>query len=323
MAEFIYRTEATLSGPWLVDTDRLEALDKILDDEWERLAKRNREAIQNELDKRIEDSFEIRLAKETEGELSPTTLESIRKQVETSIRNSYGYKENRKVTIFYEGDRRVEVESFQEATRQSSLLEGIPVRFDVEGVCGDISFEINIDKYRGALNISTSPETVSEAKELFAALHRWGATNRPPKWQQIWKTWNGIQWAFWLIAVCGGLIAVVIPGNPYKAQARELVRNGVSQENQQRALELLLAMQSDYRPEQDPVLPAWYLLLLFGGLVVCLVTSFIPKSILGIGKGQDRIKLWRLWFGFVFYLVPSFVFLNIIWPLISARVLPK
>lgn len=314
MAEFIYSTEATIRGPWLVDADKLEALDKVLDEEWERLAKRNQESIDNVVAQRMGAG---------ERELSPTELQDIRNRIEKEIRNSYGYKEFRGITILYEGGKRAEVKSFKEAMRQSTLLEGIPTRFDVEVVCGDIRSRISIDQHRGALNISTSPETVPEAKELFAALHRWGATNRPPKWQQIWQTWNGIQWVGWVAALPLGLL-VSFSANPYKAQARELLKNGVSQENQQRALELLLAIQSEYRPPgQESVFATWLLMFCFGGLAICLVTSFIPKSVLGIGKGQDRINHWRLWLNIVFYLVPSFIFLNIIWPLISERVLPK
>lgn len=325
MAEFIYTTQTTIPGPCLLDADKLEALDKVLDDEWEPLAKRNQEAIRTEVDRRLEDSVQIYAARLRGKELSPEELQSLRKEIEDSVRGSYGYREYHEITLFYEKGKRAEVTSFREAMRQPALLEEVIVRFRLEVVCGDISCKISIDENRGALDISASPERMPEARELFAALHRWGTTNRPPKWQQIWRTWNGAQWFIWLAILAIGLIVVTESfRNPYKEEARELVKNGVSQENQQRALELLLAIQSEYRsPDQKSQIPTWFIILLLGGLVVCFITSFVPKSVLGIGKGQDRINHWRIWLSIVFYLVPSFLFLNIIWPLISSWILPK
>jgi hypothetical protein len=45
MAEFIFATSASIIGPWLLDSQQLLELERILEEEWNRLKTRNEERI--------------------------------------------------------------------------------------------------------------------------------------------------------------------------------------------------------------------------------------------------------------------------------------
>lgn len=172
------------------------------------------------------------------------------------------------------------------------------------------------------MSLRVSPENIPEARELFVSLKQWMATVAPPKWLHFWRRFVGLQWLIWIIAI---VVIVVTAGDPkeqakrtYQQQAHELLKDGLTQENQLKATETLLALQSGYVPSnQSARTPGWFLFLLFGGFLVCIASSILPSAVLGIGRGQDRIKFWRKWIWLVFIAVPSFVFLNIIWPYLT------
>ena len=53
MAELIYPTNEIISGPWLIDREDLEALDALLDQEWDRLNSHMEKANAEEKEKEI------------------------------------------------------------------------------------------------------------------------------------------------------------------------------------------------------------------------------------------------------------------------------
>lgn len=314
MAEFIYTTATNMPGPWLIDSEKLESLDKILDDEWARITKHHEDSIRKRVDKMIEES-------KAKGE-KELDLESLKKNYEERVR-AYDNKDSRHVTIRLKSNKKIIVESFSEALRQQDLLQEMPIGFSAVMKSGDISGEIALTgrglTERGSLEISVSPERLAESKEFFAALQRWASTIRPPKWQQHWLALEHFQWFLWIIIL---VLAMAIVGSGestakkfYREQAAELLKDGLSEDKQLKAIETILVLESGYVPPgQGVATPGWFKILLFGGFIACVVLSIRPKSRIGIGKGQDSINRWRLWMRVVFVVIPGFIFVNIIWP---------
>lgn len=321
MSEFVYQTSESLSGPWLLPGEQLRALDNILSDEYSRLIERNERLLEVE----VEDQLRRELDFESKENRTKEEIKQKKEQIKKSLRLHHRYSESRELVIFFDKDKRkMKVEKFEDALRESTLMDEVPTRFEAKLECGEIRCEVGLSKYlTGNLDIRVSPEHISEARELFVSLLGWAKANRPPKWQRLWRTLNGFQWILWLAVVWVGFVAISDSSKtPYKQEASALLQKGVSPENQLRAIEILLALQSDYSPPgQEMKTPAWLKLLFFGGLITCIVTSIAPKTVLGIGKGEDKIRFWRWWIRFVFYLVPGFLFLNVIWPMLHARIL--
>jgi hypothetical protein len=322
MSEFFYQTSESLSGPWLLPGEQLRALDKILSDEYSRLIERNERLLEVE----VEDQLRRDLDFESKEIRTREEIKQKREQIKKSLRVYHRYTESRELVIFFDKDRRkMKVEKFEDALRESTLMDEVPTRFEAKLECGEIRCDVGLSKYLGTLDIRVSPEHISEARELFVSLLGWAKANRPPKWQQLWPTFNGLQWILWIavLLISFGVVSDSAK-TAYKQEASALLQKGVSQENQLRAIEILLALQSEYSPpSRGGSLPGWLKLLFFGGLITCIVTSFAPKTILGIGKGEDKIRFWRRWLRFVFYLVPSFIFLNVVWPIVHDRMLGK
>jgi hypothetical protein len=308
MAEFVYTTATSMPGPWLIDSDQLESLDKILDDEWVRITKHHEDSIRKKVDKMIE---------ENEAKGANILYENPKKAFDERVR-AFDGKDERNVTIRLKANKKIIVKSFGEALRQQDLLQEMPIGFSAVMKSGDISGEIALTG-RGHLEISVSPERLSESKEFFAALQRWASKIRPPKWQQYWLAVEHFQWFLWVLIL---VVALSIVGNSdstakkfYKQQAAELLKDGLSEDEHLKAIETILALESGYVPPGQGVAnPGWFKILLFGGFIACVVLSIRPKSRIGIGKGQDSINRWRLWMRVVFVIIPGFIFVNIVWP---------
>ena len=356
MAEFIYTTSSFDRAPWLIDSEGLEALDVILDEEEARLLKRNEDRLNAQVERELQDDWFVKSKISTldtielrknlgldsadrQGDEEPqkvvaqdrsreAVLQEIKQGRREEIRAklvtaSYSdYLQSRSLTIRLKKNKKVVVKSFGEALREQSLMEEEPVGFTFALRTGEIRCTIDM-RDDGSLDISVSPEHLQESRELFAALQRWAAPKRPPIWQRFWVLFNPIQWGFWItLLLVSGLIvndSKSYAKETFRNQAHQLLKDGISQDEQIKAIETILAIQAEYIPPgQQSGTPGWLKLLIFGGFAICLVLTFPPKSLIGIGKGQVAIVRWRKWMRFVFIIVPGFIFLNIVWPWLSS-----
>jgi hypothetical protein len=309
LAEFIYSTRFRESGPWLIDAAKLEVLDKILEQEKERLHKLNEEAKAHE----VEEQMRKPQGFSTSTKLTDEDLERIDRRVRELPWN----KEESSLVVFVQGDKKIAVESFTDALRQPGLLDEIPIGFEASLKSREIRGEIELGP--DSLEISVSPEHSPEAREMFAALKHWANSVKPTKWQQIWLSSFYVAWVAYFFILYFAVSIAVDTGvkSLYKQQADQLLENGLSQDEQVKATELLLKIATNQvPPNSQSALPSWFILLSVGGLLACTVLSIRPSSRLGIGKGETSIKRWRTWMQFVFIAVPVFVLSNFVVPLV-------
>jgi hypothetical protein len=149
MAEFIYTNSLSISGPWLIDSDRLDALDKILEEEWLHLTQRNEDLLKTDVESKLGKSIEGTLSEFRERKPTNAELQSRRKEIEHSLLTFGRYKCSREITIHLRKDKKkVKVSSFKEASRQQDLLEEIPTKFEGKMECGEITCGISLAKIR-------------------------------------------------------------------------------------------------------------------------------------------------------------------------------
>lgn len=99
-----------------------------------------------------------------------------------------------------------------------------------------------------------------------------------------------------------------------RAQAHELLKHGVTAAQQNKAIELLLALDSDYDIGAAPrgmTGRSWIILVC--GAAVALAVSIPPKTTIGIGRGSAAVRRWRMWVRFVGVTVPTVIFGNLVW----------
>jgi hypothetical protein len=158
-------------------------------------------------------------------------------------------------------------------------------------------------------------------------LREWASRIQPPRWQQIWQNTGGLAFFIWVIVM---LIALDISdshrqdANYFKQQGNDLLNNGLrTAEDQRRALEILLSLQSD---RIAPVLPRSsssskrFLVFGFGSFLVMLIASFPPGIVIGVGRGKQRLELWRWWIKFVSITVPGFFITTFFFPYLTALI---
>ncbi len=150
--------------------------------------------------------------------------------------------------------------------------------------------------------------------EIFGELKNWADSVEAPLWRQ------------WLLLGLrplfrpGLALAVVIllsmllntsPGpteykDALKQQARTLLHDGINQQNQTKALELMLALESDYippgtKPQQARKPIAGYLIAVY----VLGFLSFTPTLCIGIWAGKKRLRWWNWWLNFNTVTIPT------------------
>lgn len=308
MSKFIYATSDVIRGPWLLEEEALLDLDKIMDKEEARLKPLLEAKLKNDVDEHIANYYPT----ETQSEARYKVVESFQLK-------HYDYKGVREVIIYYSKNSKYVGHSFEEATRQTELLGAAPKRFTATFNSVLVSYEIEISEYDNELHIKASPETLPESREIFATLQRWASKYQSPKWQQWWSYLNGLQWVLWIILLIISYQFLTDPSREASEnQARQLLKDGISQEEITKSIETLLALEiGGSLAGTKRKLPVWYNILLFGGLIVCIITCIVPRPTLGIGRGQRKIKYWKNYARVVFVVFPGFIFVNVIWPIVQ------
>ncbi|HTZ89491.1 MAG TPA: hypothetical protein VMA71_04070 [Alloacidobacterium sp.] len=317
MPSISYPTELRLPGPWLIDEKSLEELDAVIDDCFEKM--------QSEADHRVSAKIDhsIRKAVASGHSLEEATkaVEEMRDVVEQQIR---WRPDSRTLTIYLSGGRTVIATDFAELSALSNLRDEIARGFLVDVAAGKIKVRVSLNSsYSEGLTVDVSPDEDDLAQALFGKLQNWALDIAPPRWQKIWSDAGPV------IAFIGGMIAILMfavifaanisrsPSRDFKQEARTLLKQGINTSNQIQALELLLAIESNYDSGQNipghaPGARYWASLCLVSFLVTGLATC--PKTAFGLWKGRDRVKRGRAWIKILSYSAPLLVATRVIFP---------
>lgn len=310
MAEFVYETSLSISGPWLLDYEALGSLDVLLDQEWEKLVAYR--------DKAIADEISSALLKITPR--PDEDIQEVRNQIERMVRAGFEHRRSqREITIALKNGQKVRVHSFKEASNYPGIAQQVAVEFEVGLQCADIRCDISLSRDRNLLQIKASPEESHQSRDLFASLQQWVRKVEPTRWQKLWRQYADNSFFFVMIYTMTWMVLAAFfspSSNYYKEQARELLSKGISANDQTRAIELILAIVSNSIPSsQQNLFPPLFWLYVATGYLLLLLPAVAPKTLMGIGKGTQRINIWRRWANFAFYLAPLAIIANLLWPL--------
>jgi hypothetical protein len=152
------------------------------------------------------------------------------------------------------------------------------------------------------------------SRELFGALNNWASDVEAPIWQQKWRSLNSIFWFALILWVSCGLVAIPsnrredAPTAVSKAEARKLLSKGINLNNQQQALALLLAIESDYDSGTAiPSLGVTYWSYFSLGTLFLLCTLICPKFCVGVWEGKKQVKRWRGWLTMITVTIPILI----------------
>jgi hypothetical protein len=284
--ELVYTTTLRLNGPWLLETKQLLALDEILE--------------------------QIRPHDSGAADRVP---------------------ENRKsLTILLSKERELKSSSFKEAMTHIASQNEVARGFAYTATDGNTTALVRRipqwDKKNDGeavpfFEIKVSPASSSISYEIFGELRNWADSVEAPLWRQ-WLLFN-FRFMF-RVGLLFPVVAVLLtlfntsPGptefkDALKQQARTLLHDGINQQNQTKALELVLALESDYIPEgtkppraQMPI--AGYLVAIY----VLGFLSFTPTLCMAIWAGKRRLRWWNLWLNFNTVTIPTLVLARWVYP---------
>lgn len=295
MATFIYTNEFQANGPWLVDREELLELDRRIGEVMNRL--------QN------------KAAAETLLAVQPDD----RPQRAPAFR--------REVTLKLSGNHELKAASFADAEGHPELLQRTAIGFNLVAQTERSKIEIELERSDPfhEFRVSATPADDEGANELFTAVIGWAARVGPPFWLRHWNMFVAMFAPVVYFVVAGMLVraSATDSPNPYREQAVALLRTGINQNNQAKAIEVLLALESGGATQQvvTPKISTRMSVVLIAGALAALMLTIFPRTTVGIGRGERVVKRWRAWTRFVVVLVPTFVFANLIWPLVQALIL--
>ena len=290
MAEMFYPTRYRTKGPWLIDSTQLLALDDAID------------------------GYRARplAAGVSSKEQSPAEADS----------------DARLITFLLRHDKQLKTSSFREALvnpgAATDIALGLKYEVKLRGTTALLTLERKTDKTtlfgsssdeQMQLDLAVEPPTSALSQEMFVVMKEWADDVQRPFWHRvIFK----LKWLAALVLIIWGFVfvaGVFFPSAPnskerYKAEARKLLAEGINSTNQQKAVELLLAIQTDYSPpvsatELKPERSPKWIVENSIGLLWLLAIAMFPEFCLGIWKGKQRLRLWRFWLPIVFVTVPT------------------
>jgi hypothetical protein len=305
-------TQTAILAPLLIDGAQLKALDELIDRYVERLRTEKEARIAEVVEERIREQR----IKESDIEKERASWRQI---VEKSSSLS---RDGRYVTIYLSGGRAVRAQRFNEAINHPVDEKEIPTGFRFYLRIGEITAEVKLSRsWRDELTIGVEPSEPEAAQEVFGALRNWGGDVAAPKWQQYWSKARPLVSLLLFMWLMMGLVVVPLGNwgdrgkNAEKAEARKLVASGINDSNQRRALELLLAIDSEYDPGVGtPPIGAQYWIYFALGAVLLSIGSICPRAAIGVWKGRERLKLWRFWVRTVSVSVPAILVTSFLVP---------
>lgn len=319
MAKFIFPNSIKFSGPWLIGFDQLMELDDILQDEWVKLQKNREDEIQKKVDEQLK-------------EMGSSKNKKIRAEIEKQIKKLFYFDRNSKnIELNLKSGKKLEVSSFRDAAKEKSIVNELPTSFDVKMECLDVNIKLSIEESTfdsQPLRFSVTPASYAENSDFFLKVERWIERLRPAKWLKIWKNLKGFQWGiFFFLFLFISLFALAkVPSKAqeYKKtlipEAHRILKDGMKNSDQKKALEILLAMETGYYPKDFQVpksnIPNWCLFFLALFFIISIVLSFPPRSYIGLGRGEKKIKLWQKWLKLIYITIPTLLGTGVLLPLV-------
>ena len=320
MAQLVHPSSARFDGPFLIDRKRLVEFDQMIDREWEELEKWYEDQVRQEV---------VRLKSE-----KSYYADKSNEEVRDSVLKSYEFSRcNRDVAIKCKKGKELKGKGFQEIARLPEAVELMPISFTATLERGPLTATIKSGSldYKPELMIDVEPNCLY-AQGLKSTLEGWVTGVSAPAWQRGWlKVTSAIPFLQWIPAALFLIIFLsALPTSDtardaalseYQDQLREdaheLLTDGVSSEEVARAVELELALSTNYLSPtcalpEVPVFRWPALLALILSVVFGVIASLRPRFHIGLGRGQAVIRRWRWWLRFAFYTVPLLLLSSVI-----------
>jgi len=318
MGQIILANRKSIKGPWLLDNKSLSELAITLGKINDILEQENEKAILFEAEQRREQNKD----KFISVEQSITYVRTNFSQFQTKRYN---------VVLFSDNNKRLEDKELLELLKDPKLDDINPNRLNIEIDRGLSHFSLDINtKLFGELEVYIYTKDDIVTNEIRYELNQWIEIYSPKKVVQIWT--NVVRplapyILFFFIWIFGSMLGTMTttPKSNYdevlKVEAAQLIKKGITSENSNKAIELLLKIQSGYTPIDYKPIPITadvacknllidqHLLWVFIGLIIL---SISPKTTIGIGKRKNKYNFYKAWIYIVLFSIPNLIILPMV-----------
>src|SRR6266481_1353908 len=278
MAKLLYATTHNKKDcPWLIDSEQLLTLDDSLDAHFAK---------------------SLAAGATTDGQAGSILANNLQKRIIFSFRHG----------------KQLETDSFREAISHPEVAHEVITGLKYEASIGRTLAVLTLQKANNKgslpltddeveLSIIVEPHGEPLSEQVLTIMRSWSDNIAAPLWHKFLFELRAF-WRFILIAWCAIFGVYLISPSPpsfrdyYKQEARKLLEQGVSSNNQQKAIELLVAIQtgtapSGVQPGRDSKIGA--IAINLSALMGISVLASLPGFCIGIGKGKQTLRRWRGW----------------------------
>ncbi len=287
MGEIYLPKETKRKGPWLLGVEELEVLDLVFENVCEKLT--------------TSYSKEIAII-EKEGEKSKSYIET--------LKEAKPYK----VCYFISNDEIRLVDKSIKGLLKDPKLKGFkPKEMGLSFKIGNNnSFVLELSE-NGDLQYNLDSFDTEIKEELNYEIEKWIRKNKPWKVYELWKSTATLLFLISLVTFFFSLENLYktpeeIYKNDLKKQAHTLVANGITQDNEKQAEELILKIESDYTPSNlssQLVFNNKARTIIYYSLIAMAISIFCPTNVLGFGKYESKLHFYKFWLKFVTIIFPA------------------
>jgi len=297
MGVLIYPTSKSIDGPWLLDKNDLEELDVIID----------------KIYSKFSESVDIKSTESAFEKKSNSTKEEIKKEIESERKYIKDYKrDNKTVTILYNNEIKFKGKTIKEIIvhTQKTDFKAKKIYVTVNyGSSHKFLLIINNNDYGNIIfEIDCYDNEIRD--ELLFDVNNWINKRKQNRLIQLWSDWGKIV-SYGILAIMFlSLLFIKISNN--NQQAYDIINHGVDSTNIYKAVELTLSSQVGYSPEHPANNTSILNIIIhskvwFIGILLTIILFVSPKTTIGIGKSEDRMKFYKFWIKLNIFSIPILI----------------
>jgi hypothetical protein len=297
MGHLIIPTEREIAGPWFLGNSELEELDDVF----------------GFIDAEMIKAFDVEIEEEANEMIKSRTTTELASTITRLKARSY-IRNAKKVTLISKDEKRLIDNSLRGILKDSKIKDFKPKELRLEIEHGNNELSIIIKKvFDDKLSYKVKCSSQDSQEEIRYKLDNLLEKHRPNKFKQIWTKYAYYIGLLSFIFILTSFSIYVLKDSTdvkstYQNEINTLLKSGVTNDNQNKAIELLLKYSSDYRPENirnNSIFDKSFYRMFSISIFVLLISIFHPKTVIGIGRDRNLQNFYRFYTAFVLFTIPS------------------
>lgn len=312
MGQIIIPSEKKIKGPWLLDKKSLNELNETLLLIEEKLV----ESFNILVDKTAESKFEKYQKWDKEIDIE---------KAKQKVKDSYSFdKSDKYVLVLTKQGKKIKDENLSSLLKGSQIDEFNPSELRIHIEKGPCEFTLEVSTgYDGELETRIKSKDDSIFNDINYEISKWIDKHKPNIVMQKWSSWFPFAvFPIFVILLFTSLLFLKDKEEIYVTELTNesnlLLKDGLTEVEKTKALEIILQLESGYIPESfkpDTSInkTVWNIWLYTAiGLMILIIR---PRTVIGLGKNKWKVGFYRKWTYFVLVFIP----LSIVFPVFISR----